>query len=86
MFSSTVSCEITAWPSGTWAIPDRTIASGDEPTSSRPFHVIDPLSGFTKAEIVRSNVLFPAPLAPMTVVIFPCSAENETLFNAFTEP
>ena len=70
---------MTACPSGTWATPDRTIDSGDAPTSSRPFHVIEPLSGFTNAEIVRSSVLLPAPFAPMTVVIFPCSAVNDRL-------
>ena len=52
----------------------------------RPSHVIEPVVGLSSPEMVRKRVLFPAPLAPMTVVIFDSCADIETPSSAITEP
>jgi hypothetical protein len=64
----------------------RTISSGRFPNKDTPFQVTEPEEGFSNPEIVRSNVLFPAPLAPITVVILDSTTVIDTEFNATTEP
>jgi hypothetical protein len=48
--------------------------------------VIDPDAGLSKPEMVRNKVLFPAPFAPITVVIFDSCATIDTPSRAITEP
>ena len=67
-------------------MPERTIDSGALPTSDSSAQEIAPLLARSKPEIVRRSVLLPAPLAPITVVIFPSVAVKETPSSARTAP
>ena len=59
-------------PSGTCTIPFATILFGFFGSGS-PKNSTLPFNGFTRPEMVRSSVLFPAPFAPMMETICPCS-------------
>ena len=85
-FSSTVISAMTPRPSGTWETPRRAMLSTAFPISSSPAKRIVPARGFTSPLMVRSNVVFPAPLAPRTAVIEPGRAENVTDLRASTAP
>src|SRR3989338_2610720 len=58
-------------PSGTWARPARTIACEGRSLIACPRKRIWPWRVGTSPEIVRSAVLLPAPLLPMSVTISP---------------
>ena len=85
-FSSTVSSGITPCPSGTWAIPARTICSGLRPARSVPVSTMRPRRGLIMPLTARSSVVLPAPLAPSTAVIAPVPAEMLTPSSAMTPP
>src|SRR5512142_287738 len=85
-FSSTVSSGITAWPSGTWAIPALTICSGLRPARSAPASRMRPRRGLIMPLTARSSVVLPAPLAPSTAVIADVPAAMLTPFSAVTPP
>jgi hypothetical protein len=86
MFSFTVSPGKIRRPSGTWEMPMRTISSGDNVSMRLPSNQTSPLVGLIKLEIVRRVVLFPAPLAPSSVTISPCSTCRLTPRSASTLP
>jgi hypothetical protein len=48
--------------------------------------VIDPDVGRNSPETVRSVVVFPAPLEPMTHTTCPCETLSDTPLNAWTAP
>ena len=85
-FSSTVSSVITAWPSGTWPTPARTISSGRRRARSVSSSLIRPWRGRTNPLIVASWVVLPAPFAPRTAVIVPGLAVIESSWSASTPP
>src|SRR6185503_9718023 len=85
-FSSTVSSGITACPSGTWAIPARTICSGLRPVRSVPSSRTRPRRGLIMPLTARSSVVLPAPLAPSTAVMAAVPAEMLTRSSAMTPP
>ena len=51
-----------------------------------PFRVMLPERARSKPEIVRSVVVFPAPLDPIRVTISPSSTLRETPRSAWTAP
>ncbi len=53
---------------------------------SCPQKVISPLRGFTRPEMVCSVVVFPAPLAPISVTISPSLTSKEIPFRAWMAP
>ncbi len=71
MFSRTVRPGNTRRPSGTWAMPSRTIASGFMPRRDLPASTISPVTFGTRPEMERSVVLLPAPLEPSRATISP---------------
>ena len=73
-------------PSGTCEMPRATISCGEAFVMSWPSKIIDPAPAFSRPEMVRSVVDFPAPLAPMRVTISPSSTSIEMPFKARTEP
>src|ERR1700716_1968829 len=75
---------MTPRPSGTCAMPSRTICSTGRPVMSRPSSRTRPDHGRTSPLTARSRVVLPAPFAPSTAVMLPSSARNETPFNART--
>src|SRR3984957_1008038 len=85
-FSSTVNSSITPRPSGTWETPLRAMVSTLCPSSGSPSKRTEPSLGLTRPEIVRSNVVLPAPFAPSTAVTAPGSASKETERSACTAP
>ena len=60
---------MTPWPSGTLATPARAMASGVRLARLVSPTEILPWRSRTKPVMVRSRVVFPAPLAPSTAVI-----------------
>ena len=75
-FSSVVRCSNTRRPSKTCTTPRRTTACGASRSIRSPFSsmaplVISPRSEWSNPEIAFRVVVFPAPLAPSNVVIFP---------------
>ena len=62
MFSRTVSPGNTRRPSGTWAMPSLTIASGPSPAIERPSKRMSPEAGFARPEMARSVVAFAGPV------------------------
>src|ERR1700680_3739279 len=84
--SSTVSSAMTPRPSGTWETPRRAMLSTGWPTSSSPEKRTVPERGLTSPLMVRSSVVFPAPLAPRIAVIEPGWARNVTDLSASTAP
>ena len=85
-FSSTVSSGITPCPSGTWAIPARTICSGLRPARSLPPTRMRPRRGLIMPLTARSSVVLPAPFAPSTAVMAAVPAEMLTPSSAMTPP
>ena len=77
-FSSTVRSANTRRPSGDMAMPLATIWSMGLPSSSCPFHKMEPLCAFTRPEMVRIRVDLPAPLAPIRVTILPSGTFSDT--------
>ena len=78
-----VRCSNTRRPSKTCTTPRRTTACGGRrsirsPSSSMAPLVISPRSECSSPEIAFSVVVFPAPLAPSNVVIFPSRTFNDT--------
>jgi len=56
-------------PSGTWAIPSRTIRSGRSRVIAFPSSATSPDAARTTPETADSSVVFPAPFAPMSATI-----------------
>src|SRR3954447_2705483 len=77
---------MTPRPSGTWAMPLVTIASTGARVMSSPSSRTWPRLQRTRPLMVRSSVVFPAPLAPRTAVMRPVSARRETPSSARTGP
>ena len=73
-------------PSGEWAMPRLTILFAGTLARSRPSRVTLPARGRTTPEIVRSVVVFPAPLLPMSVTISPFSTVIEMPRRAWIWP
>ena len=67
-----------ARPSGTWLKPRATILCGGRRTMLSPSKSIVPAAGRISPEMVFSSVVLPAPLAPISVTICPCSIESAT--------
>ena len=61
----------TRRPSGTSAMPSATIFCELSEVMSRPMKLMLPELGRTRPEMARSVVDLPAPLAPMSVTIWP---------------
>ena len=81
----TVSSSNVPRPSGTCAIPIRTIASGERRASDLPAKRISPLER-TVWEIARSVVVLPAPFAPSTATICCSPTSSETPCSALIGP
>ena len=71
MFSRTVRPGNTRRPSGTCAMPSRTIACGPRPAIGLPSNTIVARRGSSRPEIARSVVDLPAPFAPSSVTTSP---------------
>ena len=56
-------------PSGTWAIPSRTIWSGRAPVIGVPSSATSPEVARTTPEMADSNVVFPDPFPPRRATI-----------------
>src|SRR5213593_4228060 len=76
-FSSTVIREKIRRPSGDCAIPRRTMRSVVSVSRRWPLKRTVPRRGRTVPRIVRSVVVLPAPLAPMSVTISPGATDSE---------
>ena len=74
----------TRRPSGTMAMPRRTIWSGERPSMRSPSKWISPLDGRFNPVMARSVVVLPAPLAPISATISPLSTVMVTPFSACT--
>ena len=76
----------------TWAtwnerqIPSRVIFRGAMPVMSRPANLIDPLLGSSQPVTMFTNVVFPAPFAPMMPTISSFSTDTLMSFAAVTAP
>src|ERR1700732_396511 len=64
--------------SGTWAMPARTIADVGRPVILRPSNRMPPPDTATMPMTVLSNVLLPAPLAPISATISPLLTVSDT--------
>ncbi len=73
-------------PSGTCAMPRRTIPFGDRPTIGLPAYSMRPDAGLTMPEIAFSVVDLPAPFGPSSATIAPSSTASETSRSARTAP
>ena len=83
-------------PSGLTEMPRRMMSSGDFPRScsvlgplpSRAAGVnsTSPFVSFTRPEMERMTLLFPAPFAPMSVTIRPCGMRMLTPCTAWMPP
>src|SRR6202171_1238024 len=85
-FSSTLSDGNSRRPSGTSAIPSRTRACGGSAVMSRPSSRIEPVVGWCRPMIERSNVDLPAPLAPMIARVSPGATARLTSVSACRYP
>jgi hypothetical protein len=85
-FSSTVSSGITPCPSGTWAMPARTICSGLWPATLWSASRTRPRRGLIMPLTARSSVVLPAPFAPSTAVMPAASAVTVTPSSTVTPP
>ena len=63
-------------PSGDWLIPSLTRSYDGRWVMSLPSKMTLPSRTFRSPEIVFKVVVLPAPLAPISVVISPCSTPN----------
>src|SRR5262249_25195527 len=85
-FSATVMCGNTRRPSGQWAIPRRRISWAASPWISRPSKRMRPAAARTSPEMVRSVVVFPAPLAPSRHTNSPAPTVSVTPWSAAIRP
>ena len=85
-FSFTLNSAITDLPSETCMMPDLAKSSGRAPSIDFPFQVALPDLLSLSPESVRSNVVLPAPLAPITAASCPVGTVNETLSMALIAP
>jgi hypothetical protein len=67
-------------------MPERAKSSGRAPNIESPFQLALPEAASFKPDNVRSNVVLPAPFAPMMAANCPCGTVNETLFIALIAP
>ena len=67
-------------------MPDLAKSSGRTPSIDLPFQVALPDLLSLSPESVRSNVVLPAPLAPITAASCPVATVNETLLMALIAP
>src|SRR2546428_11468025 len=67
-------------------MPSLTISWGVRPTISRPSRRTIPAVGFCTPVMMLNKVLFPAPLAPISPTISPCSIANEISLKATRPP
>ena len=86
MFSRTLKPGKTRRPSGTWAMPSLTMASGPRPAIERPSKTMSPAAGFARPDMARKVVDFPAPLAPSKVTTSPGSTASEMPWTASMSP
>ena len=86
IFSREVRPGKTRRPSGTWAMPKRTICSGPNPASDRPSNKMSPDAGLVSPDMARKVVDFPAPLAPSSVTTSPASTDSEMPRKASISP
>ena len=68
------------------AMPAEMILSMGLPSSSSPFHWMEPDSAFTRPEMVRRVVDLPAPLAPIRVTILPSGTSRSMPRRAWMPP
>src|SRR6267142_1985169 len=67
-------------------MPCRAMSGGGRPAISTPLSRMRPLSGFSAPVTRLKNVLFPAPLGPITAVSDPSEKLNEISSAALTPP
>ena len=67
-------------------MPRAVMTCGLTPVISFPWNVTPPRRGLSSPEIVRSVVVFPAPFAPISVTISPCSTSIEMPCSAVIAP
>src|SRR5438093_5022998 len=67
-------------------MPSLTISWGVRPTIFCPSRKTVPAVGFCTPVMMLNKVLFPAPLAPISPTISPCSIANETSLKATRPP
>src|SRR5437773_1713066 len=72
-------------PSGTWAMPRRTMSSVARPAMRCPSKRTSP-AVFTIPQTARSVVVLPAPFAPRIVVIPPSSTAKDRPWRTFVQP
>ena len=84
--SFTLNSAITDLPSETCIIPERAKSSARLPNIETPFQLALPEEASFKPDKVLSNVVLPAPFAPMIAASWPCGTLNETLFIALIAP
>jgi len=85
-FSWTVRWGKIRRPSGTWEIPRATISWGWRPRRDSPRKRISPPRGGTMPQTDMRVVDFPAPLAPMRVMISPSPTVRDTSRRAWMLP
>jgi len=78
--------ENTIRPSGTWPIPRATILWAGSWVMSSPRNLMVPLLGLSSPEMVRSVVVFPAPLPPMSVTMEPRPTRSDMPRSAEIAP
>src|SRR5262249_36385723 len=83
---STDSCGKTCRPSGTSAMPDATIRSGERPTIDCPSKRMPPVVGTRRPETVFKVVVLPAPFPPIKVTISALLIVSDTSRNVATSP
>ena len=81
-FSITVILANTRRPSGTWAKPSFGILYASVCVISFPQKWIEPLLGFSNPETACNVVVFPAPFAPISVMISPSLTSKEIFLIA----
>ena len=84
--SRTVRREKRRLPSGEWHRPKVTILAACMRVMSVPANVTVPRVGCISPEMVRSVVVLPAPLAPMSATISPAPRSMVTSRSACTRP
>ena len=73
-------------PSGQWTIPILTMSAGDERPRLSPRSRTWPLAARISAEMTRSVVDLPAPLAPIKATICPSPTSKEIPLSAVIWP
>ncbi len=85
-FSITVMPGNTPRPSGDCEMPRTTRRSARSVLMSSPSKVMVPPESGRIPEIARMVVVLPAPLAPISVTISPCSTVRDTSDSAWIRP